>query len=110
MTTTPNPPNTDPLSSDPRAARLVEEFRDALVRMRDGEDLTADDLAVAGDLLQMVQTPTGTALAAAVMPQFREVFQGRRDDSAPSEESTVPATSIPAPCHCVLKNPEPRWW
>ncbi|MFC8198876.1 hypothetical protein ACFWBR_39770 [Streptomyces sp. NPDC060006] len=110
MTTTPDPSYIDPLSSGPRVARLVEEFRDALVRMRDGEDLTADDLNVAGDLVQMMQTPTGTTLAAAVIPQFREVFQSRRDGSAPAEESTVPATSDPAPRHCVLKYPEPRWW
>jgi hypothetical protein len=48
----------------------------------------------------MVQTPDGTTLAAAVMPQFREVFQGRRDGSAPSGGSTTPTTS----------GPEPRWW
>lgn len=110
MTTTPGPSNIGPLSSDPRAAHLVEAFRDALVRMRDGEDLTVDDLDVATDLLRMVQSPTGTTLAAVVMPQFREVFQGRRSRSSPSERSTVPPTSGPAPHHCVLRNPEPRWW
>ncbi|MFF4357640.1 hypothetical protein [Streptomyces sp. NPDC001604] len=103
MTTTPDPSHTD-------AARLVEAFRDALVRMRDGENLTADDLDVATDLLQMVQTPGGTTLAAAVMPQFTEVFQGRQDGSTPSEQSALPPTSDPAPHRCVLKNPEPRWW
>ncbi len=101
MTTTPDPSNIDPQSSDPRTARLVEAFRDALVRMRDGEDLTADDLGVATDLLQMVQTPGGSTLAAAAMPQFRDVFQGHRDSSAPSG---------PAPFHCVPESPEPRWW
>ncbi|MFE3032996.1 hypothetical protein ACFXKY_15300 [Streptomyces canus] len=78
--------------------------------MRDGEDLTADDLDVATDLLRMVQTPGGTTLAAAVMPQFTEVFQGRRDGSTPSEESVVPPTSGPALSHCVPKSPETRWW
>ncbi|MFE9453983.1 hypothetical protein [Streptomyces sp. NPDC006739] len=104
MTATPDPSNIDPQSSDPRTARLVEAFRDALVRMRDGQDLSADDLDVAADLLQMVQTPGGATLAAAVMPQFRDVFQGRRDSS----DSSAP--SGPAPCHCVPKSPEPRWW
>ncbi|MFM9448788.1 hypothetical protein [Streptomyces acidiscabies] len=103
MTTPPDPSHTD-------AKRLVEAFRDALVRMRDGDDLTADDLDAATDLLRMVQPPGGTALAAAIMPQFTEVFQGCRDDSIPSEESAVPPTSGPASSHCVPKSPEPRWW
>ncbi|MGW2650306.1 hypothetical protein ACWC2T_36750 [Streptomyces sp. NPDC001393] len=110
MTTPHDPSNIDPLSSDPHAARLVEAFSEALVRMRDGEDLTADDLDVATGLLRMVQTPDGTTLAAAAMPQFREVFQGRRDGYTLSEESTVPPASGPAPRRCDPKSPEPRWW
>ncbi|GGU14889.1 hypothetical protein [Streptomyces coeruleorubidus] len=82
MSRTPDPSNLHPLPSDPRAARLVEAFRDALIRLRHGEDLTVEELT------QMVRTHTGTTPAAAAAP---------------------PASS-PAPCHCVLKNPEPRWW
>ncbi|WP_432194350.1 hypothetical protein [Streptomyces sp. bgisy027] len=110
MTATNHPSGLDPLSSDPRAAHLVEAFKDALVRMRDGQDLTAKDLEVATDLLQIVQAPAGTSLAAAVMPLFREVFQGRQDGSTASEESAAPLTSGPATLISVLRSPEPRWW
>ncbi|WP_128434875.1 hypothetical protein [Streptomyces cyaneus] len=118
MTATNDPSHIDPLSLDPRAAHLAEAFRGALVRMRDGEKLTTGDLDVAADLLQMVQAANGISLAATVMPMFKEVFQDRRDDSIPSEESTVPPSTSPAPsasatpaaCNCVRKSPEPRWW
>ncbi|MGW5276847.1 hypothetical protein ACWEQP_30720 [Streptomyces sp. NPDC004044] len=66
------------VSSDPRAAHAVDAFRDALIRMRDGEELTVEDLNTTADLLQMVQAPTGDALAAA-MPHFRDVFHSDHD-------------------------------
>ncbi|MGW4606859.1 hypothetical protein [Streptomyces sp. NPDC004532] len=110
MTAPNDPSDIDLLSSNPSAARLIGAFRDALIRMRDGEDLTVEDLNTATDLLQMVQTTTGGSPAAAVMPLFREVFQGGRDGHTFSEESTIPSTSRPAPYRCVLRNPEPQWW
>ncbi|GCB44518.1 hypothetical protein [Streptomyces sp. NL15-2K] len=114
MTTPTGPWDNDPALSDPRAAHLVEAFRDALVRMREGEELTIQDLTTATDLLQVVQATTGASLAAAVMPLFEEVFQSGRDGSAPDEESTVPAahpvphaSATPTPCPCDGRNPEP---
>jgi hypothetical protein len=87
-----------PVALDPHAARLVAAFRDAPVRMRDGEELTVEDLNVAKELPQLVQATNDASLAATVMPWFSEVFQGRR------------APSIPAPSRHVPKSPEPRWW
>lgn len=87
-----------PAPLDPHAARLVAAFRDAPVRMRDGEDLTVEDPNMANELLQLVQATTDASLAATVMPWFSEVFQGRR------------APSTPAPSRHVPKSPEPRWW
>ncbi|MET9090047.1 hypothetical protein ABZX77_50785 [Streptomyces sp. NPDC004237] len=93
MPTSNNPSHIAGAPLDPRVARPVEAFRDALVRMRDGEDLTVEDLDTAIDLLRMVETPTGAALAATVMPLFQDVFQANRDYSTRSEESGVPAAS-----------------
>jgi catechol 1,2-dioxygenase len=73
----------DPISINPRAARLVEAFKDALIRMRDGEELTSEDLNTTTELLEMVQAPTGAHLAAAAMPLFSEVFQNGRDGISP---------------------------
>lgn len=47
--------------------------------MRDGQELTAEDLNTATDLLRIVQTPSGDTLAAAAMPHFRDVFHQDRD-------------------------------
>ncbi|BBC29070.1 hypothetical protein SGFS_003610 [Streptomyces graminofaciens] len=98
MNATNDPSSTVPVPLDPHAARLVAAFRDALVRMRDGEELTTEDLNVANELVQLVQATTDASLAATVMPWFREVFQGRQDGSAPAPSRRVP------------KSPEPRWW
>ncbi|MFF7702818.1 hypothetical protein [Streptomyces lydicus] len=76
MTATTNSSSSAPVLHDPRAAQAVEAFRDALLRMRDGEELTTQDLDKITNLLQMVQAPTGASLAAEAMPHFREVFHG----------------------------------
>ncbi|MFF1739152.1 hypothetical protein [Streptomyces mirabilis] len=76
MTTATDLSDIDSMSFDPHSARLVEAFRDALVRMREGEDLTVEDLDTAADLLRKVQAAKGDFLAAEVIPLFREVFQG----------------------------------
>ncbi|MGP4084933.1 hypothetical protein [Streptomyces sp. KR55] len=117
MTSTTDPSYNDPELFDPRAAHIVEAFRDALVRMRDGEELTIEDLNTATDLLQMVQATTGASLAAAVMPLFKEVFQSGRDGYTPYGGSTVtPTHPVPhasataARCPYDGTNPEPRWW
>ncbi|MBK3568195.1 MULTISPECIES: hypothetical protein [unclassified Streptomyces] len=44
MTTATDPSDIDSMPFDPHSARLVEAFRGALIRMRDGEDLTVVDL------------------------------------------------------------------
>lgn len=85
MTTATELSDIDSMSFDPYLARRVEAFRDALVRMRDGEDLTVEDLDTAADLVQMVQAAKGDSLAAEVIPLFREVFQGGRDGGTASE-------------------------
>jgi hypothetical protein len=95
MTTATDLSGIDAMSFDPHSACLVEAFRDALVRMRDGEDLTVEDLDTAADLLQLVQATKGDFLAAEVMPLFREVFQGGRDGGAASESQR--SLSRPAP-------------
>lgn len=80
----PNEPSYgDPISINPHAAHLVEAFKDALIRMRDGEGLTFEDLDTTTELLQMVQAPNGAALAAVAMPLFSEVFQGDREGTGP---------------------------
>lgn len=98
MNTTNDPSTTAPVPLDPHAARLVAAFKDALVRMRDGEELTTEDLNVASELVQLVQSTTDASLAATVMPWFSEVSQHRQN------------TSAPAPSRSVPKSPEPRWW
>ncbi|MCZ0999521.1 hypothetical protein O1M63_17690 [Streptomyces mirabilis] len=98
MNTINDPSSTVPVPLDPHTARLVAAFKDALVRMRDGEELSTEDLNVASELVQLVQTTTDASLAATVMPWFSEVFQGRQNASAP------------APSHRVPKSPEPLWW
>lgn len=98
MNTTNTPSSTAPVPLDPHAARLVAAFKDALVRMRDGEELTTEDLNVANELVQLVQTTADASLAATVMPWFSEVFQGHQNASAPTPSQRVP------------KSPEPRWW
>ncbi|MFE2521630.1 hypothetical protein [Streptomyces mirabilis] len=110
MTTATDLSDIDSMSFDPYSARLVEAFRDALVRMREGEDLTVEDLDTAADLLRRVQAAKGDFLAAEVMPLFREVFQGGRDGGTSLGEPTVPLTSSPATCRSVLTIPEPQWW
>ncbi|NEB00422.1 hypothetical protein [Streptomyces sp. SID13726] len=82
MTPTTDASETLPASSDPRAAGAVAAFRGALIRMRDGQELTVDDLDTTVDLLRMVQAPAGESLAAAAMPQFREVFHAGHDSAA----------------------------
>ncbi|WP_406340533.1 hypothetical protein [Streptomyces sp. NBC_01578] len=77
------------VSSDPRAEHAVDAFRDALIRMRDGEELTVEDLNTTADLLQMVQAPTGDALAAAAMPHFRDVFHSGRDSGTLSGPARI---------------------
>ncbi|MFD7408525.1 hypothetical protein ACFV7R_39110 [Streptomyces sp. NPDC059866] len=116
MTSTTDPSYNDPELFDPRAAHIVEAFRDALVRMRDGEELTVEDLDAATDLLQLVQATTGASLAAAVMPLFKEVFQSGWDGYTPDEGSTVPPTHpVPHASATAARypyngtNPEPRW-
>ncbi|MFC9425980.1 hypothetical protein [Streptomyces sp. NPDC056987] len=79
MTPSIDPPFKDSAMSDPRVARTVEAFRSALIRMRDGEDLTVEDLHATTELLRMVQATNGTSLAAMAMPLFKEVFQGGDD-------------------------------
>ncbi|MGW7244192.1 hypothetical protein [Streptomyces sp. NPDC054804] len=59
MTTATGLSDIDSMSFDPYSARLVGAFRDALVRMRDGEDLTVEDLDTAADLLRIVQATDG---------------------------------------------------
>jgi hypothetical protein len=110
MTTATHLSDIDSMSFDLHAARLAEAFRDALVRMRDGEDLTVEDLDTAAGLLQMVQATKGESLAAGVMPLFREVFQGGRDGGTSLGEPTVPLASSLATGRSVLTKPEPRWW
>ncbi|MFE2315908.1 hypothetical protein ACFXC8_22695 [Streptomyces sp. NPDC059441] len=95
MTTATDPSDIDSMSFDPYSARLVEAFRDALVRMRDGEDLTVEDLDTAVDLLQIVQATDGGSLAAEVMPLFTEVFRGDRTGT----HRPAPATSPSHPTH-----------
>ncbi|MFJ1808355.1 MULTISPECIES: hypothetical protein [unclassified Streptomyces] len=70
MTATNDPSYLSPIPLGPHAARLVAAFRDALVRMRGGEELTIEDLDVADELLQSVQATTDTSLAATVMPSL----------------------------------------
>ncbi|MGW3291847.1 hypothetical protein ACWDR3_45230 [Streptomyces sp. NPDC001002] len=72
--TDPSDPGPIPLAL--HSAHLVNVFRDALIRMRDGEELRAEVLDAAAELLRMVQAPNGDALAAEVMPLFRQVFEG----------------------------------
>ncbi|MET7719338.1 hypothetical protein [Streptomyces mirabilis] len=110
MTTATDLSDIDSMSFDPHSARLVEAFRDALVRMRDGEDLTVEDLDTAAELLQRVQATKGDFPAAEVMPLFKEVFEGGRDGGTSLGEPTVPLTSSPATGRSVLTKPEPRWW
>ncbi|MFD7478249.1 hypothetical protein ACFV8Z_40620 [Streptomyces sp. NPDC059837] len=110
MTTATELSDIDSMSFDPYLACRVEAFRDALVRMRDGEDLTVEDLDTAADLLQMVQATKGDSLAAEVMPLFREVFHGGRDCGTSLGEPMVPLASSPATCRYVLAEPEPKWW
>ncbi|MER6085931.1 hypothetical protein [Streptomyces sp. NPDC001833] len=100
MTTATDPSDIDPsdidsMSFDPYSARLVEAFRDALVRMRDGEELTIEDLDTAAELLQTVQAADDDSLAAEVMPLFTEVFRGDRTGT----HRPAPATSPSHPTH-----------
>ncbi|MGW3451578.1 hypothetical protein [Streptomyces sp. NPDC001076] len=95
MTATNNPSNIPPVPLDPHTARLVAAFKDALVRMRDGEELTAEDLSVATELLQLVQANPDASLAATVMPWFKEVFQGHQAPSASAPGRHVPRSPEP---------------
>jgi len=70
------PSDLDPMSLAPLSARHVEVLRDALIRMRDGEDLASGDLDAATELLRKVQTSNGDPLAAELMPLFTEVIHG----------------------------------
>ncbi|MGW0946040.1 hypothetical protein ACWD4O_26350 [Streptomyces sp. NPDC002623] len=93
MTTVTDPSAIDSMPFDPHSARLVEAFRGALVRMRDGEDLTVEDLDTAAALLLMVQATNGDSLAAEVMPLFRQVFQG--DETGSHRPATATSPSHP---------------
>ncbi|GGN44401.1 hypothetical protein [Streptomyces fuscichromogenes] len=104
-----HPPQAGPLSSDRRSAQLAEAFRDALIRMRDGKDLTAEDLDMTTDLLERVQAANGVSLAAAIMPMLKEVFQDGRQGYTPEAPTVLPASG-PAPMRRVRTPPEPRWW
>jgi len=98
MTRATNPSDIDSTSFDPDSARLVEAFRGALVRMRDGEDLTVEDLDTTAGLLMAVQAANGDSLAVEVMPLFREVFQGDRT-------GTRRPTPAPSPSHVTAPDP-----
>ncbi|MFD7608114.1 hypothetical protein ACFWAN_48505 [Streptomyces mirabilis] len=98
MNSTDDPSSIVPVPLAPHAARLVAAFQDALIRMRDGEELTTEDLNVANELVQLVQTTTDASLAATVMPWFVEVFQGPQNTSAAASGRIAPKSS------------EPRWW
>ncbi|WP_262059485.1 hypothetical protein [Streptomyces sp. STR69] len=103
MTTATDPSDIDSLPFDPHSARLVEAFRDALVRMRDGEDLTAEDLDTAADLLLTVQAANGDSLAAEVMPLFRQVFQS-------AETGSHRPASATSPSHPTYSDPFHKGW
>jgi hypothetical protein len=82
----------------PHSTRLVEAFRDALVRVRDGEDLIVEDLDTAADLLLTVRAANGDSPVAEVMTLFRQVFQGHetgRHRSAPATSPSHPTYSDP---------------
>ncbi|MFB7755691.1 LLM class flavin-dependent oxidoreductase [Streptomyces sp. NPDC056121] len=68
MTTHADPSYVDPAMINPRAQRLVEAFKQALIRLRDEEGLTFDDIKTLTDLLQRVQTATGAHLSLVAMP------------------------------------------
>ncbi|WP_406340513.1 hypothetical protein [Streptomyces sp. NBC_01578] len=90
MTTHTDPSYVDPSSFNPRAIRLVEAFKQALMRLRDEEGLTFDDIKAAADLLQRVQTATSAPLALVAMPLYSELFQGGQDGYTPSDDVESP--------------------
>ncbi|MGY4907816.1 dioxygenase family protein [Streptomyces sp. 900116325] len=90
MTTHAEPSYVDPSSINPRAVRLVEAFKQALMRLRDEEGLTFDDIKAAADLLQRVQTATNAPLALVAMPLYSELFQGGQDGYTPSDDVESP--------------------
>lgn len=102
MTTLTDPSYVDPALINPRAVRLVEAFKNALVGMRDEEGLAFDDLNAVTDLLQRIHTATGAPLALVAMPLYSELFQGGRDGYTPSEDVNSP-TYLPGSPH--IDNP-----
>ncbi|WP_217235524.1 hypothetical protein [Streptomyces sp. AC555_RSS877] len=94
MTTITDPSYVDPALINPRAVRLVEAFKDALIRLRDEEGLPYDDLNAAADVLQKIQAVTGAPLALMAMPLYSELFQDGRDGYTPSDDVDSP-TYIP---------------
>ncbi len=90
MTTHADPSYVDPTMINPRAVRLVEAFKQALMRLRDEEGLTFGDLKTAADLLQRIQTATGAPLALVAMPLYSELFQGGQDGYTPSDDVESP--------------------
>ncbi|MDQ0954509.1 hypothetical protein QFZ24_008432 [Streptomyces phaeochromogenes] len=93
-----------PVALDPHAARLVAASRDAPVRMRDGEELTVEDLNVAKELPQLVQATNDASLAAdshAVVPR------GLPGPPGPLHPGTQPPRSEESGTPLVVKEWQP---
>jgi catechol 1,2-dioxygenase len=90
-----DPPATvDPALINPRAVRLVEAFKDAVIRMRDEHGLTFDDLDIAATLLQQVHEVTGTKLSFCVLPLFSEILRAGDAGYTPFDDVDSP-TYVP---------------
>ncbi|MDQ0029048.1 hypothetical protein [Arthrobacter bambusae] len=61
----------DPKLINPRAKRLVKTFKDAMIRMRDEDGLTIEDLDKTASVLMRVQQATGVPLSLAAMHVLR---------------------------------------
>ncbi|MGX1675580.1 dioxygenase family protein [Streptomyces sp. NPDC055400] len=98
MTSAIDPSYVDPARINLRAVRLVEAFKAALIRLRDEEGLTFEDLNAVTNLLQKVQHATGAPLALVAMPLYSELFQGGQDGYTPADDVESP-TVIPDTPH-----------
>ena len=101
--TTPAPWATvDPALINPRAVRLVDAFKNALVRLRDEEGLTFADVQTAATLLQQLQESSGAPLWLSALPLFSETFRGGGDGYTLSEDLDSPMYIPDAP---LIDNP-----
>ncbi|MEV6588743.1 hypothetical protein [Streptomyces acidicola] len=92
----------DPTLINPRAVRLIEAFKEALIRMRHEHGLTFEDLKATTDLLDKMHAATGLPLSALSMPMWSELFQGGQDGYTPSEGLSGPSYVPGAP---AISNP-----